>query len=886
MQLIITGITYALVAAASLAVGLRLRKDKTQATQSLSLFAILAAAVNVLYFISILTKDYTLGPTLGVCVFALTDVVVFVLLCFLFAYIYRRLQRRPAIEATLRVIAILVVADVISMLLNPVFGHVARYYYINKNLPPHFIFNAHAGYYLHLALIYSMLIYGFLGLVARIVRIPSIYRSPYYKIVACIVATVAVTLFFFFNYIEEGIDYTILAYGLLSILIYQFGFIQGKNGALEKTGYAIINSSTQPVVVFDNMSELFFVNRAAQELFPGITETEDPMTYDQFMDILNLDGLPRFKDNRRRFYWTPAGVGDFSYICDYLEVSDKNNNRVARAIVFTNNTLSMDPQTGFLTEQYFSQHASELTDFDVAPVAVAICDLNQLGLINNVLGYARGDEAIELQAQLMRKHLPGRTIFVRLHDAKLGALCYGMPFEEIKTRLGFVNSELATYKDWSIALKIDFAICELLHDESIEEAAARATAILKTRKLLDASSGHSEMLESLTQMIYEVDPGTEAHVRRTRVLGEGLAFELGLSDYERDQLSLLCLFHDIGKVGIPVSILRKPSKLTDEEAAVMREHVQKGYRIARATSGLEIVAEPILHHHEHWDGKGYPDGLQHEAIPILSRIIAVIDSYDAMVSDRPYHKGISVEEACSELVRCAGTQFDPYIVDAFVHMVTKAGALAQGSQGEPNEAQGVTPEHPSHTDEASLQYQIDLERNRAKMNMRRLESKILLDPMTGLLNKEAFKQGCERELIDANQHCVLVMMDMDNFKNFNDTYGHPAGDELLVSFAHILASSVRNDELAGRMGGDEFCCLLRFRATTPKADIAMTTSKVWQRIVAAFEQVENAPSLSAGVAILPAGESDFSKLYNAADERLYQAKRAGKNRLVNFTDES
>lgn len=1117
LQLFIMGLAFFGAAILDICVAMQIRRRKTQAARLFTGYSVFAAAVSITYFISIHTKNYTAGPILGIIVFCLTDLMVYHLLHFMLAYIYRKVEYRPRAQFILWVVFALVVADIISMLLNPFYGHVATYYYINRNLPPHFIFSANIGYYLHLVLIYAMLAYGFITMVVRTVRVPALYRAPYLKIIGCLTVSAFLTFMFAIFYVAERVDYTILTYSLLSLLIYYFGYLTGKHGALEKTGYTILNSSTQPVVVFDYMSDLYFANEAAQKLFPGITDTSDPITYDQFMDILNLDGLPRLKDDRRRFYWTPTGTGsgDISYICDYQEITDAQDNRIARSIIFTNNTLSVDPLTGYLTEQYFNAHANELADYDLKPVTVVVCDLNQLSLINNVLGYNKGDSAIELQAHTMRKHLPGRTIFVRLHDAKLGAICYGLSIEEIKTRLRFVNEELSTYKDFTIKLKMDFAIQELgeasalgetsalgevggtsalgdsgekgeasesaaaratatpITRDTVDAAAARAISILKTRKLLDATSEHSGMIESLTQMLYEVDAGTDAHVRRTRILGEGLAFELGLSDYERDQLSLLCLFHDIGKVGIPLSILNKPGKLTDEEQVIMREHVQKGYRIARATTGLEIVAEAILHHHERWDGTGYPDGLQHEAIPILSRVIAVVDSYDAMVNDRPYHKAISMAEASKELKRCAGSQFDPYIVDAFVNMVMRSATASDGGRGgqtddadvqadstaakaSPNsqdslegshgsvahavgrEVEGLAPESaasdasgsaetaetaasssrttgaPEHnnttraqqdaetshdlaasaslispvfythyalgegmhitehddafekitgynsydierlnltqndllfsddcahywdifkscinkdgvsylehrirckdgsgryvycmgltypkqegqeqrieitltdiTEAAAVQHQVGLARNRAMMSMRRLENNIQLDPMTGLLNKAAFKQACERELMDVSQRCVLIMMDMDNFKNYNDTYGHPMGDKLLIAFSKILGAAIRNDELAGRMGGDEYCCLLRFRGATKDVDIAQNVAKFWDRLTAEFAQVEHAPSLSAGAACLPQGASDFAQMYDSADAKLYQAKRAGKNQIVNIED--
>jgi HD-GYP domain-containing protein (c-di-GMP phosphodiesterase class II) len=142
-----------------------------------------------------------------------------------------------------------------------------------------------------------------------------------------------------------------------------------------------------------------------------------------------------------------------------------------------------------------------------------------------------------------------------------------------------------------------------------------------------------------------------------------------LSDYELDELSLLATLHDIGKICIAENILLKPAKLSSEEWELVKKHPEIGYRIASSSPELATVAEAILHHHERWDGKGYLKGLKGEEIPLLSRIIAIVDSFDAMTNDRPYRKSFSIEEALVEIEMCSGTQFDPKLVESFIKIV-------------------------------------------------------------------------------------------------------------------------------------------------------------------------------------------------------------------------
>jgi HD-GYP domain-containing protein (c-di-GMP phosphodiesterase class II) len=144
---------------------------------------------------------------------------------------------------------------------------------------------------------------------------------------------------------------------------------------------------------------------------------------------------------------------------------------------------------------------------------------------------------------------------------------------------------------------------------------------------------------------------------------------LGLSEERLNDLQLLARFHDLGKVGIPDSILFKPGPLTREEFQEMKRHCEIGHRIALSLTDLAPIADFILKHHEHWDGRGYPLGLSGEDIPLECRILSIVDAYDTMTSERPYKGSVSHEDAIAELKRCAGTQFDPELVERFVALM-------------------------------------------------------------------------------------------------------------------------------------------------------------------------------------------------------------------------
>ena len=194
-------------------------------------------------------------------------------------------------------------------------------------------------------------------------------------------------------------------------------------------------------------------------------------------------------------------------------------------------------------------------------------------------------------------------------------------------------------------------------------AAERATEIDKA--LEEVESSYRITLKALVQALETRDFETHGHSERVVTFSLRLGYELGLEKEALRDLELGALLHDIGKIGVPDAILRKPAKLNEEEWAKMKLHPIHGQKILRNIKFLEGAARVVSQHHERWDGAGYPYGIRGEDIDIGARIFAVVDAFDAMVSDRVYRKGRPYKDALEELERCAGTQFDPLIVEAF-----------------------------------------------------------------------------------------------------------------------------------------------------------------------------------------------------------------------------
>ncbi len=180
----------------------------------------------------------------------------------------------------------------------------------------------------------------------------------------------------------------------------------------------------------------------------------------------------------------------------------------------------------------------------------------------------------------------------------------------------------------------------------------------------------SELLAALLAR----DPSTRSHLEHVNRVAKEFANILGLSHGDTESLLLASVLHDIGKIAIPDQLLRKPGRLSREEYASVKRHPQIGAMLIEHIPGFKDAALAVMHHHERFDGKGYPDRLEGDAIPLLSRVVTLIDAFSAMIIDRPYHKGMTPQEAVGELRRAAGSQFDPYLIERFTAMVEAGGA--------------------------------------------------------------------------------------------------------------------------------------------------------------------------------------------------------------------
>lgn len=331
-----------------------------------------------------------------------------------------------------------------------------------------------------------------------------------------------------------------------------------------------------------------------------------------------------------------------------------------------------DSLTRLYNRRYLEERITQLETDSKQSVSVVMADVNGLKITNDIFGHHVGDLLLRTAARLMEKHAIKGSIIGRWGGDEFVILMPGTPVEYAEEIVMNIKESKVNLEGTNLPLSLSLG-CALASGDpgSISDALQEAEKRMYRQKLLNSKSYRNAVISALLATLYEKSSETEEHSKRLESYCHSVGKKMHLSSTRMDELELLALLHDIGKVGIDPSILNKPGKLTEEEWEEMKRHPEIGYRIAKETPELAGVAELILSHHERWDGKGYPRNLKGKEIPIACRVLSLVDSYDAMISDRVYRKAMSKEEALAEIKRNKGTQFDPKIVEVFLETLAE-----------------------------------------------------------------------------------------------------------------------------------------------------------------------------------------------------------------------
>lgn len=333
-----------------------------------------------------------------------------------------------------------------------------------------------------------------------------------------------------------------------------------------------------------------------------------------------------------------------------------------------------DHLTGLYNRRFFEDKKTLLDTEDMQPLSIIVSDINGLKLINDALGHDQGDKLIIETAKILQSCCREKDILARIGGDEFSIL---LPKTEKWAALEILNiiqrtcsayNQNIANETFHINIALGCGTKETVN-ESFEQVCKIAEDAMYQRKLLEHKSSHSAIISSIKATMFEKSNETEEHSERLVLLSKMVGNELGLSQSELDHLELYATLHDIGKVGISNETLKKAGPLDEDEWVEMKQHSMIGYRIAMSAPDLAPIAEYILSHHERWDGKGYPQGLAGFAIPLPSRILAVVDAYDAMTENRIYRKALPRAVAIEEIKKNAGVQFDPEISKIFVENV-------------------------------------------------------------------------------------------------------------------------------------------------------------------------------------------------------------------------
>ena len=374
-----------------------------------------------------------------------------------------------------------------------------------------------------------------------------------------------------------------------------------------------------------------------------------------------------------------------------------------------------------------------------------------------------------------------------------------------------------------------------------------------------------QTIKTLSVTVETKNVYTNGHSQRVADYSALIAGALGWDDKRINNLRNAAYMHDVGMIGIPDSIVNKPTRLTEDEYAIIQRHTLIGADILKDITLIEHVAEVAHYHHERYDGTGYPEGLSGEEIPVEARIVAVADSYDAMNSKRIYRNALEKDQIIEEFERGSGTQFDPVIAQLFVRLI-REGKVDTALLP----AESIGESRMDNYESETTKFISDI-----MSTMQSQEDSDNYDFLTGLPVRSKGEILIAQMMQEHDGGFVFV--DMDNLKRVNDVYGHKAGDRALKLLGNILKDAGDNS-IACRLGGDEF---LLFLPDYSKDEIHACVKHIFFEFAKAKEDdVElRCADLSAGMSLSTNGAT-FEKCYREADKALYFVKQNGKGNYM------
>lgn len=376
----------------------------------------------------------------------------------------------------------------------------------------------------------------------------------------------------------------------------------------------------------------------------------------------------------------------------------------------------------------------------------------------------------------------------------------------------------------------------------------------------------------IAQTIDSRDHYAEGHSVRVALYCREIARRLGWDEKAIEDLYYIALLHDIGNIAIEESILNKASELTEEEFEQIKRHIVVGGEMVKNIRTPQGVGDVVRYHHERYDGTGYLR-IRGEDIPLVARIVSIADAYTAMTSDRAFRKKMSPEEVREELIRGKGTQFDPVLTDVFLDILDDGFRIDE---------EMIRKEF---TEEKAVNETGNLLRQVFSETVQEAQSERERDSVTGFLNRRYFEEKVELFLRKPNACGTFFMMDLDDFKNVNDSYGHGMGDQMIMALVDVIRMNTRDGDYVCRMGGDEFAVF--FPELEKERVIRKRAEDIIRKFAEEREKLEcELCSVSIGIMIKHSEQRpiEYETMYNNADRALYYVKNNGKDDYHIYAD--
>ena len=331
-----------------------------------------------------------------------------------------------------------------------------------------------------------------------------------------------------------------------------------------------------------------------------------------------------------------------------------------------------DQLTGLYNRRFYEEEMYRLDTERNLPFSIIMLDVNGLKLTNDVFGHKIGDELLIRTANIMKQECRTEDIIARLGGDEFAILLPGTTSEkaaEISERI-YRAAQQEKMEEAVVSIAAGWAT-KTAKEKNIHDTLIEAEEKMYARKIIETQEMRKATVELIRQRIEEDCFDEEEHRLGVAKYTEEICVQMGLPEELTQRAVMAAKFHDLGKITIARELLQKVEKLEPGEYEEIKKHSEKSYLILKSVDEYADLAGFVLYHHERWDGKGYPQGLTGERIPLISRIIAVADAWEAMLSERSYRKALSEEEALKELRESSGAQFDPEIVAVFIEKVLK-----------------------------------------------------------------------------------------------------------------------------------------------------------------------------------------------------------------------